>query len=548
MPLRSKLLTLMLLASVSVVLARPQLHDLDIRVVLGTNGDARITETRRMTIDGEGTECYIGLANMGPSTITDLSVSDETGLRFENVGDWDVDRSRDWKTGRCGIVTTRNGYELCWGLGAGGERTYVTSYTMTGMVRAYPDADALRHVFLDSSVSPKPEHARVLLVAGDSTLLFTPDSCGIWGFRFNGELSFQDGCMVAETTEAMNSEAALYIMAKFPKGMFAPSVQDEGTFEEKRQQAFEGSDYDSGDDVDYSDPETFFDILYVLAIFLAPAVSSIWYFVYVWRARRRVNKNLQWYRDIPLKGDLQEANNVLNAYKYGQPDYNNLLSACILKLVSMEAITIERCPDSKGRLRQNFVIHELKDVDRQPVLMRQIHNIFRMAAGNDTVLEPQELKTFMKSTYNESITDSLLNTLHAKTSISQYRNREGEVRQVLGLQKFLKEFTLMDERHLSEVQLWKDYMVYATLFGIADQVIREMKKVNPEYFNMDQVAGQMANDMTLPTIYSVMRNSTARAAMSKASREARAHGGGGHSSWHGGGGGFSGGGGGGGVR
>ena len=40
-------------------LARPQLKDLDIRVVLSNNGDARITETRQMEIDSEGTECYI---------------------------------------------------------------------------------------------------------------------------------------------------------------------------------------------------------------------------------------------------------------------------------------------------------------------------------------------------------------------------------------------------------------------------------------------------------------------------------------------------------
>jgi uncharacterized membrane protein len=91
-------------------------------------------------------------------------------------------------------------------------------------------------------------------------------------------------------------------------------------------------------------------------------------------------------------------------------------------------------------------------------------------------------------------------------------------------------------------------MIYATLFGIADQVIRDMKKINPEYFNMDQVAQQMANETTLPTIYSTLHSSTSRAAVSKAEREARTSGGGGRSSWSGGGGGFSGGGFGGGVR
>lgn len=547
MRLRSNLLSLILLASAITAYAQPQLHDLDIRVVLSKNGDARITETRRMTIDSQGTECYIGLANMGPSRITDLTVSDETGTKFMNV-DWDVHENRSWKTHKCGIVETSNGYELCWGLGAEGERTYVTTYTMTALVHAYPDADALRHVFLDQSVSPKPEHAKVTITGADTTLRFTPDSCGIWGFRFQGDLWFENGMMVVETTEAMSSEAALYLMAKFPKGMLEPGYMEDDTFEHKQQLAFEGSDYTSDDDVDWSDPETILGVIYVLVIFLAPVVSGIWYFVYVWRARRRVNKNLLWYRDIPLNGNLQEANNILNAYKYGNPNYNNLLSACILKLVSQGAITIEMRPNMKGKMTRNFVIHELKDDGNQPLLMRKIHDIFKQAAGDDTVLEPQELKTFMKSRHNESIIDSFINTLHTKGKISQYKNREDEVRQLFGLQKFLKEFTLLDERHVQEVTLWKDYMIYATLFGIADQVIKDMKKINPEYFKMDQVAGQMANDMTLPTIYSVMQRGTANAAMQKAARESRAHGGGGHSSWGGGGGGFSGGGGGGGVR
>ena len=153
----------------------------------------------------------------------------------------------------------------------------------------------------------------------------------------------------------------------------------------------------------------------------------------------------------------------------------------------------------------------------------------------------------MKSSYNESLTDSFINTLHTKTNIRAYKKRSDEVRQVFGLKKFLKEFSLLDERHVQEVSLWKDYMIFATLFGIADQVIKDMKKINPEYFNMDQVAGQMADDMTLPLIYSTMHSSTTRAAMSKAEREARAAGGGGHASW-GGGGGSSGGGFGGGIR
>ena len=545
--LRSKwVLLLMLLASATSLSARPFLHSLDIRVVLSRNGDAHITETRVMDIDSEGTECYIGLGNMGGSEVRDLQVSDENGLEFTNIGSWDVDRSRDWKAGKCGIVYKHNGYELCWGLGESGSRTYTTRYVITSLVHAYPDADAIRHVFLDQDVSPKPDIARLSIEAEDSTL-FSEENCGIWGFRFGGELSFEDGKIIVHNTEPFDYRGALYIMVRFDKGMFEPTIQEDDTFEHKKELAFEGSDYTS-DDEEWTWEDTLILLFLALSFFVVPVIGLLWYFLYVWRARKKVNKDLLWYRDIPLNGNLQQANDMLNAYKYLGTDYNNLLSACILKLINIGAISIEETLNRKGKTEQNFVIHELKNQGDQPLLLRKIHSMFKTAAGDDTVLEPKELRSFMRSSKNESITDSFINTLHTKTSISNYKERLDDVRQVFGLKKFLKEFSLLDERHVNEVSLWKDYMIYATLFGIADQVIKDMKKINPEYFNMDQVAAQMANDHTLPIIYSTLHSGTSRAVANKAAREARASGRGGHSSWGGGGGGFSGGGFGGGVR
>ena len=527
--------------------ARPQLQRLDIRVVLSHNGDARITETRQMSIDSEGTECYIGKGLPDGCEVRDLTVTDETGLQYENVGSWDIDRSRSWKEGKCGIVAKHGGCEICWGLGESGERTYITSYTLTGLVCDHPDADAIRHVFFDADVTPKPDKVYLTIEAAEDSIKFTEENSGIWGFRFGGELGIDEGKMVAYNTEPFGSNGALYIMCRFDKGLFEPWNQDGETFESKKEQAFEGSDYVGGYGDD--DDEGFWAfITMAIGFIVTPIVSGVWYFIYVYRARKKAFKDLLWYRDIPLKGNLQQANDMLNAYKYMGTDYNNLLSACVLKLINMGAISIESRLNSKGKTEQNFVMHELPNYNDQPLLLRKIHNIFKTAAGSDTILEPRELKSFMRSTKNESITDSFIDTLHTKTGIRAYKDRLDDVRQVFGLKKFLQEFTLLDERHVNEVSLWKDYMIYATLFGIADQVIRDMKKINPEYFNMDQVANQMADNMTLPTIYSTLHSGTSRAVANKAAREARASGHGGHSSWGGGGGGFSGGGFGGGVR
>ena len=94
---------------------------------------------------------------------------------------------------------------------------------------------------------------------------------------------------------------------------------------------------------------------------------------------------------------------------------------------------------------------------------------------------------------------------------------------------------------------FSDLLVILLVILIADQVVKDMKNINPEFFKMDQVAQQMADDFTLPAIQTAFLSGTSKAERLKAQREARASGRGGSSSW-GGGGGFSGGGSGGGVR
>ena len=538
--------------------AAPKLNDLQIQVVLAPNGDAVITETRYMDIDLEGTECYIVVGNLNGSEVRDLQVSDEKGNEFKNIGEWDVDRTRIEKSYQCGIVTKSSGYELCWGLGDTGSRVYTTTYTVTNLLRAYSDADGFNYMFVAENLSPRPDHVRVTIVpavsAADSLaaangkgVWLNVENTGVWAFRYRGDIHVENGSIVAETSEPFSSGSALIVMARFDKGLFDPALTESGSFEQVRERAFENSDYLDDGGSGGGGKGDFFLTLLILFIFLMPPILIGVYIYYVWKSRKKVQKDLLWYRDIPANGNLQWGNDVINAYKYFSPDYNNLLSASVLKLMNLGAIGIETGMDRKGKVVQQFVIHTLKDADRQPNLLRQIHKIFLLAAGDDTILEPKELKKWMKRSENQEQTDEFLQALHTKRSISDLKDQLDEVRQLFGLKKFLKEFSLIDERHVQEVSLWKDYMIYAALFGIADQVVKDMKNINPEFFKMDQVAQQMADDLTLPAIQTAFLSGTNKAAKLKEQREARASGRGGSSSWSGGGG-FSGGGSGGGVR
>ena len=116
-----------------------------------------------------------------------------------------------------------------------------------------------------------------------------------------------------------------------------------------------------------------------------------------------------------------------------------------------------------------------------------------------------------------------------------------------GLKKFMEDFSLIDEREVPELVLWEKYLVYATAFGVADKVIKQLKMKFPQLLE--------DNYVYMPLIYSNSMNTGFLTSLDKSiagaysaglSQKAMQNGynGGNFSSGGGFGGGFSGGGGG----
>lgn len=54
-----------------------------------------------------------------------------------------------------------------------------------------------------------------------------------------------------------------------------------------------------------------------------------------------------------------------------------------------------------------------------------------------------------------------------------------------GLKKYMEEFSLLKEREVPELVLWEKYLVFATAFGIADKVLKQLKLVYPNIEQLD---------------------------------------------------------------
>lgn len=48
-----------------------------------------------------------------------------------------------------------------------------------------------------------------------------------------------------------------------------------------------------------------------------------------------------------------------------------------------------------------------------------------------------------------------------------------------GLNKYMEDFSMLDKREIPEIVIWEKFLVYATVFGIADKVLKQLKIVYP---------------------------------------------------------------------
>lgn len=103
-----------------------------------------------------------------------------------------------------------------------------------------------------------------------------------------------------------------------------------------------------------------------------------------------------------------------------------------------------------------------------------------------------------------------------------------------GLKKYMEDFSLLNEKEIPALEVWEEYLVYATVFGIADKVIKQLKIVYPQIEEMDSFNTTSYIYLMSHTNFNSSFSSAINSSMSSAM-----------SSGSGGGGGFSGGGGGG---
>lgn len=558
----------------------PSIRDIDITLTLLPDGTASIHE-RWDVCAADGTEWYLVRGNLDDIEIGNLAVSDESGRAYVNEGSWDTQRSIAEKAGRCGIVRKRDGAEICWGIGSLGDHVFDVSYTMSRSVKSLNDYDMLHLQTVSPGLSSPPRHVRVTVRAQQHQL--DTANTRAWGFGFAGRVDFRDGAVVYESTEPFVRNSSVIVLLRFDKGMFdSPSRQDRD-FADALAVAMEGADFGSDQDSDDGG-----DLARVVAIFAVAVAGMCGIAATSRRAMRKKILGMKpsevpWSREIPFGGDLEASAYTLA--KLGESSGGSgdtLAAALILRMIYRGELSVAK--DDRERVEISFsgsgagaaagsgdgsgadgssgsadsaVVGSAGSGSGSDQAAEELREMMLKASGADKVLQHNEFSRWAKRHAHEVAGWSSRALVFGRNSLRDQKYIYGsaytpagqsEARKLLGLKKFLQDFTLMGEKDTIEVILWQDYMVYGALFGIADKVAEQLRDINPDLFAevMDYDYTTMHQLLFQTRLLSAaITNSKASVAAEAAQRSARGFGGG---TSFGGGGGFSGGGFGGGSR
>ena len=237
-------------------------------------------------------------------------------------------------------------------------------------------------------------------------------------------------------------------------------------------------------------------------------------------------ENLPYYRDPPADGRLTVSQRILTGMRPKDGlGISHLIEAFMMRMLYKGSIQLTTETTDKGKVREVFLITEpakinnaeehadhkqlmslysssMQDVIAQKEkglhvkiddenLENLLHKLLYLAAGEDHLLQPDELKAYIEQhplrvrPYAQAVNYMVNANVYAK-----FLPKE-ESKQVYGFYKFLKDFTLINEREMSEVSLWKEYMVYASLYGLAEEVRKGMKKVAPDIMKLDKTTSML---------------------------------------------------------
>ena len=482
------ILLIMFLANITLVFAKDDvINRIDVNITLDNSGNAHVEEIWDVKAN-MGTEFYKGMYNLGNMEVTNFKVYENDTL-FTYLDNWNIHASLNDKKNKNGINYTDEGIELCFGKGSMGRHVFKLTYDISNFVFKTNDALVIYYQVINMDMTPPPKNFSLVLTGPNA---FDKD-IDVWGYGYKGYAYVNNGKIYMSNEEKTLLEEGDYavLLVKFPLGMFNVDENNRydifDDFDEVYNKAEDGTF-----DYDYSEKEDILGIIITLGTLIftfaivAIAIASANEYKFESLGRKIKIKEINNFRDIPCDKNEFNAYFLSCVYRLNKKD-TDFFGAILLKWLLEDKIEMKDSKNGKSKdiyLKQGLTFSNNVEEKLYEYLT---------SASKDYILEKKELEKWSRKNYNK-----LFNWIKdaEKLGRTNYINRglvekkgskylikdalKDEAIRLAGLKKFLNEFSRIKERQVIEVKLWKEYLIYAQIFGIAKEVASQFKDYYPE--------------------------------------------------------------------
>lgn len=189
------------------------INEIEMYVFINNNGDAEINEVWNASVN-DSTEVYRTFS-LVDKTITNFSVSDDTGIKYIEKSKWNINATFDEKKYSYGIIKDNNTINLCWGISKYGNRKYTLKYTINDFVTQYSDTQGIYYNFL--KLDHLVNHAKVII---SSDIKYSLSNSRIWAFGNKGKINFSDGKIIMDSISALDSSQYMTGLIRFHENYY----------------------------------------------------------------------------------------------------------------------------------------------------------------------------------------------------------------------------------------------------------------------------------------------------------------------------------------
>lgn len=501
------------------------INNIEMDVYIDNDGNATITEVWDVTLT-QGTEGYRPYTQMGNSEISNFSVTDQNGNTYQSLSSWNTSDSFNSKAYKNGLHYIPNGVELCWGISNYGNNTYTLKYDISNFINQYTDTQGIYFNFLN--LDQQVSNAKITI---HSEHKFSLDNAKIWAFGNNGTINFVDGKIVIESGGNLSSSQYMVALVRFESNIFNTSNKSDMSFDDVYDSAMSSVSDDS---------------LAIFSVFKLFFLMSINYFIFIVLlilfirrlGRKKYDRNrdnieyrpldlgqklkkheVTYFRDIPCDGDIYYAYWIMIKYKILKEEdcKNGIVGATLLKWIKEGYIELTKTRGGIFDFRDNKYAITFKNIDTPEFQSKNdsekyLMRIIRHASGDNNILEAKEFEKWCKQ--NHSTMNRWFDTILYDTSIKLQQKRlllenittskkmwktktiitkyvdasvRDEALNLLGLKKFLLDYSLITDRQNVEVHILEDYLIFAQLLGIADKVEEQFSRIYPDFKEISKI-------------------------------------------------------------